>query len=352
MLVVECKGTPYEIGYQHGSAAKSQVAGSIAFYTGLFLKNCAQTWPQVLSHASAFSAHAEKEWPAYHEEMRGIADGSGQDLLSIVALNVRTEINFGLFSDGCTSLAWNTGANAWLGQNWDWMTAQKPNLIITQITQEGKPRIQMITEAGIIGKIGFNEYGVGTLLNAIKVKGVDAGRMPVHFGLRMALESTSAIEAVQKLEEYGMASSAHILIADATTAVGLEFSSKTFARCLPDELGRVAHSNHLLMEHPGVVDTVWLKDSLFRVKNMLEISGKVGGEGKNPSWEEVSALFEDEQNYPAAICREQTEVTGSATLFNILMDLKTRTATIRMGRPTKPDETIQLSFVDTDAKTP
>jgi isopenicillin-N N-acyltransferase like protein len=51
--------------------------------------------------------------------MRGIADGAGRDLLDIVALNVRTEINFGLFSDGCTAMAWHTEQHAWLGQNWD-----------------------------------------------------------------------------------------------------------------------------------------------------------------------------------------------------------------------------------------
>jgi isopenicillin-N N-acyltransferase-like protein len=51
--------------------------------------------------------------------MRGIADGAGVRLLDIVALNVRTEINFGLFSDGCTSLAWLGEKRTWLAQNWD-----------------------------------------------------------------------------------------------------------------------------------------------------------------------------------------------------------------------------------------
>jgi isopenicillin-N N-acyltransferase-like protein len=51
--------------------------------------------------------------------MRGIADGSGKDLLDIVAINVRTEINFGLFNDGCTALSWRTEKRAWLAQNWD-----------------------------------------------------------------------------------------------------------------------------------------------------------------------------------------------------------------------------------------
>lgn len=224
------------------------------------------------------------------------------------------------------------------------MTAQKPNLIITKIVQEGKPTIQQITEAGIIGKIGFNSAGVGTLLNAIKVYGVDASRMPVHFGLRMALESTSATSAAEKLESYGMASSAHILIADPTTAIGLEFSKSTFARCLPDVMHRVVHANHLLLEHPGEIDTMWLKDSPVRVKTMTENSEKLGREKQGPSWEEVSNLFEDEQNLPSAICREETPESGSATLFNILMDLKNKSAVIRMGRPTQVEETVTLSL--------
>ncbi|KAF2657275.1 peptidase C45 acyl-coenzyme A:6-aminopenicillanic acid acyl-transferas-like protein [Lophiostoma macrostomum CBS 122681] len=344
MLIVECKGSPYEIGHQHGTAAREQVHRCIAFYSGLFLKNCKQEWPQVLEHASDFEARAREKWPAYHEEMRGIADGAGVALLSIVALNVRTEINFGLFSDGCTALAWHTEKRAYLGQNWDWMTAQKENLIITKITQANKPTINQITEAGIIGKIGFNSSGVGTLLNAIKVYGVAPSQLPVHFGLRMALESDSAIEAVQKLESYGMASSAHILIADATTAVGLEFTKSTFARCLPDELHRVVHANHLLLEHPGETDTVWLQDSLDRVQTMTGNSSKVGGGGHEPSWEDVSRLFEDEQNHPTSICREAIDENGSGTLFNIVMDLKSRRAILRLGRPVQVEETVELSL--------
>jgi len=39
-------------------------------------------------------------WPAYVAEMRGIAEGAGVDFLDILAMNVRTEIAFGNFSDG------------------------------------------------------------------------------------------------------------------------------------------------------------------------------------------------------------------------------------------------------------
>lgn len=73
----------------------------------------------MLGHAEKFEEQARVAWPAYHEEMRGIADGAGVELLDIVTLNVRTEINFGLFSDGCTALSWHTRDTAFLAQNWD-----------------------------------------------------------------------------------------------------------------------------------------------------------------------------------------------------------------------------------------
>jgi isopenicillin-N N-acyltransferase-like protein len=61
--------------------------------------------------------------------MQGIADGAGKELLDIVAINVRTEINFGLFSDGCTALSWHTEKRAWLGQNCDVRTTSPISLV-------------------------------------------------------------------------------------------------------------------------------------------------------------------------------------------------------------------------------
>lgn len=49
----------------------------------------------------------------------GVADGAQRDILDIIALNVRTEITFGQFTDGCTSLYWRDEQHTFLGQNWD-----------------------------------------------------------------------------------------------------------------------------------------------------------------------------------------------------------------------------------------
>lgn len=222
------------------------------------------------------------------------------------------------------------------------MEAQKPNLIVLTISQPALPTIKMVTEAGIIGKIGLNASGVGVCLNAIKIKGMDPTKLPCHLGLRMALESASREDAVAKLERYGVASACHMLVADATGGVGLEWSSVEVQKCVMNDQEQVFHSNHYLCQHPKTgQDTDWLGDSQFRVKRIEELAEAVEGE---VTAEKLLEMFKDEKNYPGAICRAQEGKSGSATLFNIVMDLKARKADVRLGRPVDVEEHVILSF--------
>lgn len=264
-----------------------------------------------------------------------MAEGAGLELADILALNVRTEINFGMFNDGCTALSWKTNNASYIGQNWDWMTPQRQNLIPLVIEQQGKPTIKMITEAGIIGKIGYNSKGVGVCLNAIRAKGMNPKRLPCHLGLRMALESASCEDAARQLERYGIASACHMLIADADGSLGLEWSSVDVQKVQMNTQQQIFHTNHYLLPHPGVVDTDWLRDSRFRVSRIEELCSSLGSE---PSLSNIEDVFKDEDNLPASICRLQTEQTGSATLFNIVMELKSKEVVVKFGRPSAPDE--------------
>ena len=222
------------------------------------------------------------------------------------------------------------------------MEEQKPSIIILSINQDNFPTIKMVTEAGILGKIGLNSAGVGVCLNAIRTKGLDASRMPVHLGLRQVLESSSAKEAVNELEAAGMAASAHMLIGDASgEAVGLEFTKSTFAKLKKNDMRVIVHSNHLLVEHDGLKEPLWSKDSPERFARMTALTRTID---KSPTWNQFSALFEDESGYPGAICRAQEGVSTSATLFNIVMDLKAKKAVVKLGRPTSVEETLELHF--------
>ena len=198
-----------------------------------------------------------------------------------------------------------------------------------------------MTEAGIIGKIGYNHAGVGVCLNALRAPGTDPNRLPVHLTLRLALECSTAREAVEMMEKWGVASSAHMLVADKNEAFGIETSSTTVQRITQDNRGRIIHSNHFLLTHPGVVDTKWLDDSPFRVHRMHELTDELSD---GPTWERILAVFEDEKNSPASICRFELGSSTFGTLFNIVMELKAERVVVRVGKPSQVEETISITF--------
>lgn len=120
-------------------------------YGEMFEVTSKLSWTEILEVAKEFSLTIERLTPDLYEEMEAIAAGAQVQLLDIVALNCRSEIALGLFSDGCTSLAWSSkddfgSDRTVLAQNWDWTARVKKNLVMMSIEQEGKPKIFMITE--------------------------------------------------------------------------------------------------------------------------------------------------------------------------------------------------------------
>ncbi|KAI0025943.1 acyl-coenzyme A:6-aminopenicillanic acid acyl-transferase-domain-containing protein [Xylariomycetidae sp. FL0641] len=364
MLEIYCSGTPHEIGEAHGRLAKEKIHGSIAFYADLFRQTCDLSWPQVAHEASRYVEPLTQLTPRYVEEIRGIARGAALPFLSILALNLRTEIAFGLFrapssssrnlendapppplGDGCTSVGLRTAHASFLAQNWDWMRAQAANLVLCHVAQEEeegrRPAFKMLTEAGILGKVGLNAAGVGVCLNALRVRGVDPRRLPVHFALRACLEAPSRRAALQMIEELGVAGCGHILVADADGATGLECTAKWVKRVEMDEAGRVVHTNHLLLDKEGVEEPPWLDDSPVRLARMRELVGNLPPE---PEMREVFELFKDTQGLPGAINRKEEGVSEAETLFTIVMELRSKEAQVTFGRPTEVKEMVRLAF--------
>lgn len=245
-------------------------------------------------------------------------------------MNIRTEIAYGLFNDGCTAISSTSGNRTILAQNWDWQSEQAENLIRLKIRPELGPDIDMITEAGIIGKIGMNSFGVGVCLNAIRAKGVDYAKLPVHLALRACLDSNSKEEAADKLIRAGVASSCHILLADPTGAVGLECSYLDIVQLPMSGHGIVTHTNHFVEQHPGVEERIGLPDSPVRLARINHLLSAHNGALDAKT---VEKMLKDEDGYPVGICREETADSTVATLFSIVMELHKKSALVTMGRP-------------------
>ncbi|KAJ5481782.1 hypothetical protein N7475_000594 [Penicillium sp. IBT 31633x] len=123
----------------------------MSIYDAMFQQTSGLAWKDVREVAKEFYPTIESLTPHLFAEIEGIAEGAEVDVLDIIALNCRSEIALGKFSDGCTSLCWKKSETARvLSQNWDWTETVKKNLAMVSVEQVGKPTIYMVTEVSVI----------------------------------------------------------------------------------------------------------------------------------------------------------------------------------------------------------
>jgi isopenicillin-N N-acyltransferase-like protein len=205
-------------------------------------------------------------------------------------------------------------------------------------------RIQIITEAGIIGKIGMNYLGVGCALNALKARGVSYDKLPCHLALRTVMESSSRAAAIRTLEKTGVASACHILIADATGGTGLECSAEDLVKLEMNKEGIVTHTNHYVLKHKtSVIEAPdWLPDTRFRLSRINQLLS--GAKEEEPSAQVAASLLKDEtEGDGAAICRGSKSAKDNLeTLFSIVMDLGKKKAKVAIGKPASSTDILVL----------
>ena len=187
--IIEAAGTPYEIGFAHGEQGREEVLCSIATYKEMFKTYANLGWEEAKHRSRAYIEHISRYDSDLLEEIRGVAAGAGVELEDILALNARSEVilmsGSKMPSDGCTAVAVTPEStqdrHTILAQNWDWKGRQIEAVLVLKIIQQDKPAITMVTEGGIIGKVGFNDAGIGVCLNALGTVGNPYG-LPLHIG--------------------------------------------------------------------------------------------------------------------------------------------------------------------------
>ncbi|KAL5522168.1 hypothetical protein ACEPAF_2025 [Sanghuangporus sanghuang] len=351
---VDLHGSPVNIGVQHGTLLRTQIQSQLSIYRKIFKALSGLTWPKVLEYAEKFEPTIQRLAPDLYAEMKGIAKGADVPLIEIVALNARSEIALGTLDDGCTSLAWTLEEGEGgkrkqiLAQNWDWTEEVGKNLVMASIDKPGKPKIWMVMEPGIVGKIGFNSSSVGVCLNAIRARSMSTSLLPIHLLLRIALESTSVEHAISDIERLGgPASSQHILIADATSGGrALEVSPLGNVYLKPDENGIIVHTNHFI-ENRYVEEIPWNISSESRLSRIQELITLIRKNSPtNPRTKSITPellrerIFSDTQGAPQAICcyrpADETDGRSVGTLFNIIMQFvpgEEPSAEVLFGRP-------------------
>ncbi|SFE86649.1 C45 family autoproteolytic acyltransferase/hydolase [Alteribacillus iranensis] len=362
MKKLNLRGSASEIGRQHGEQGKDEIHVSLSTYERLFYDYQGIDWNTVKERAKIHIRAIESFDESLLEEMQGVADGAGLVFEDILALNARSEIALTgnahtSFSDGCTSFSTCSPLteDTIIGQNWDWKGTQKDSLLMLNIEREDRPNILMITEGGIIGKIGCNENALGVGLNALhSTKKTDG--VPIHLGLRSILDSSSLHEAMGKIQEGQMASAANFMIGYSEgkhrgLAFHVEVSPFGIA-ITNEEASHGVHTNHICSQEiqmkVGEGNNLRYSDSEIRKRRAEQLIQQAITNQTKITDETFREWLRDTFNAPNSInhyVNEQAPVhRRMETVFGIVMNLTTNDIYVCDGMPAhQPFEKFSVS---------
>jgi len=352
--VYSLKGSPREIGRQYGSSCQEQIHKNVDLYFRIFEHYAKLDRGRAIQLAKSFIPVIQAFDHDLLEEMHGIAEGAQLAFEEILALNTRTELMYPdhlLPSGECTALAAlpeATVSNSMLlAQNWDWKPPLLGTTVILQIEQERKPRLMTLTEAGIVGKIGFNSNGLGACLNILKSSLSQVG-LPIHVLMRGILNSERLGDAVGKIVSTNRGSANNCLIAHRSgAAIDFEMGPQDYDFLYPQN-GILVHTNHFTSDRMKPLETniSQFPDTLVRYdrahRKMQLAAGRI-------DIEDFKEILKDHFNLPDAICRHpdvrDPELEHAQTIASVIMNLTEGTMYITQGPPCSNDyESIELKM--------
>ncbi len=338
-------GSHGAMGLVHGKKFARQVKHNVAYYLNYLSKATHRTSKEVLTRAREFGPVIAKHVPKLFEEIEGIARGAGCPLDEILAVNARSDLlvvgrkkrkEVPVASErvpGCTALALEgnlDGAELLaLGQNWDWNRALRDNTIVLRLNPANGPRIVTFTEAGMVGKIGFNDRRLGVCLNFLRHRQDDPERepgVPVHCLLRAVMGCDTLQDAVELVSRAPRCASANFLMAqngrEDRIALDLEWTPVATGR-LPMKDGILVHTNHFKENSLG--GNVTTGNSCQRDARALRMGAEFAKAVPDPV-ERMMKILSLSDKRPVPLSRNSTQA-------GVVMDLTRNRLFLSVGPP-------------------
>jgi isopenicillin-N N-acyltransferase like protein len=255
--VLHLKGTPYEMGYQHGALLKQDVRANLSYLVNVKGAKQIKIGPLPVSPPAAIEAIVKLQWrhvpPKYFDEMAGLAAAADLTIEDVRMGNFIPELfhcsGFAVMNSATPDGTLYHGRV--LDYAVDWQLQDHAVLIICE--PAGEIPFVNVSYAGFIGSVtGMNSRHV----SIGEMGGGGLGHwdgMPMALLVREVLQTADDLdEAIEVMREHPRTCQYYYVVADGNTnrAVGMEASWDTFAVIQPGEA-------HPLLPKP-VKDTVLL----------------------------------------------------------------------------------------------
>jgi isopenicillin-N N-acyltransferase-like protein len=334
--VIECGGTPYEIGKQYGTASPESFTKSINRLAKEFSESQNASQQDINNVLKKYIPLVEKFDPELIEIMKGQADGAGVTFEEVFMLRCLFELGFYYqrMQTLCTSFAVTgratKGGKTIIGQNFD-ASIGHPMDILRITHADGMKQLSLVFWGAC--ELPLTSAGLGMVLNVIV--------SPVQVQ-RLVLPSCCVIPKAMRQQRIGDAlgvfcaggrSMLHICLA---SKEGDIISLETFPddyNVLSPEKDILVHANHYHTEHFKKGELVYIGSpgSYIREPRLRHLIETHYG---NITVESTMKFMSDHNNYPKSICNHPEDVPRPAsTLSSIIMVPEDNVMYVTAGPP-------------------
>lgn len=341
--VIECVGTPYEIGRQWGEGCKENILKSLemmfsmmGFYRALK--------KDIIFNAMQFLPKVKEYDPYLLEILQGQADGAGIKFEEIFTLRCLSELTFYYNKiNFCTSFAATgeatQGGKTLLGQTIDWFPGTPVDLVKIH---HSDGLVQFIISIGNFVDYTFNSAGFGMCANA--TIGEDYSfNIPLGCYLPKVMRQKNLHNAMDLLKQVARGIAYYHLADSIGKLYGIESVNNDFEIIHPDK-DMLFHSNHYITERfkKGDLAFVFTPDSFYRLERIRSLANQNYGK---INLEIAKEILTDHDNFPNSICHhvDETKQFPSETIVSYIMIPEERSMYITCGNPCEY-EYIQYKF--------
>ena len=354
--VIELSGTNYERGLKHGKLLKNEIAEVYSKWKQNLKTSTDRNADSLLVNfinATDFEPAIKKWTPEILEEIKGIADGSGQKYNDVYAFQLVDELwvyidsisNSKSIHCSCIGVSSSKSHPAYVAQNMDLENFMNGYQVLLHIHGSKEvPEQFILTCAGLIVTTGMNEYGIGVNPNTLMDLQSSNDGLPVAYVIRGILSRQKREEVLSFLHSIKYASGQNYVIGIQDSIYDFETSANQIVRFCPkkEECGIVYHTNHALVNHdvkPWYIDyhakvlagetKEWNSETRF---SALEKRLNIPVEYISLESIKSSLRSKDDRNHP--ICRTYGEQGSVFTFSSVVYTLTgKRSVQVTKGSP-------------------
>ena len=353
--VIELQGNGYQRGLQHGKLLRTEIAEEFKKWKKNIETNTKKNADTVIDnfyHSTNFEPAIKKWTPEIYEEIKGIAESSGQTFKDVYCFQLMDE--FWVYNDKIKNMEANHCSGigtaafgskpAYIAQNLDGPSFMNGSQVLLHIkAYKNEPEQYILSAAGLVAMNGINSKGIGVTVNTLMQLSASTEGLPVACVVRGILLKKDKKSALDFLQTVKHASGQNYIIGTVDSVYDFEASANKVVRFIPvaNNPSLVYHTNHPISNddikpwHSENVRKALSGESVGNsVTRFIALKNRLDINSPNFSDNTIKETLrsKDSEKYPVCLAYQSDE--GDFTFSSVIYTLgKNPTVQITNGSP-------------------